>query len=215
MNRKQSSINSEIVLLCERQEIAEFMPVYLKYLFKQGLNLSSVQIINCHAFNDISSIAEKLPLVPGSEQIRKTVFLADAVPGELQKRKSMLNAVRSSTYFSKMEYCAHFFFPGKRSPKRWQQGYFEDMLLQSLDRSVVETGAYQNFYNLTEEYLLCVNNSRGQDKPLCNHSRHLLYGYFAATENFVGMHLGEAALHGAFNLNHSAFDDLKDLLKQL
>lgn len=96
------------MLLCERQEIAEFMPVYLKYLFKQGLNLSSVQIINCHAFNDISSIAEKLPLVPGSEQIRKAVFLADAVPGELQKRKSMLNAVRSSTYFSKMEYCAHF-----------------------------------------------------------------------------------------------------------
>jgi hypothetical protein len=43
---KQSSITGEIILLCERLEIAQFMHAYLRYLFKQGLELPHMQIIN-------------------------------------------------------------------------------------------------------------------------------------------------------------------------
>ena len=47
------------------------------------------------------------------------------------------------------------------------------------------------------------------------YSRNFLYGYFAGTERFVGLRLGEAATKGAFDLNHEGFKDLREFLTRL
>lgn len=205
----QGRVNSEIILLCERLEIAEFMNAYLRYLFRDGVALPAVQIINCHKFSAMKTLIEKIALIDKKQKVRKVIFIADAVPNEVQKRKNFLSAVCSSTYLQKMEYCTHFFFPGKKTAQRWKQGYLEDALLLSLLPSTSESIDYYNLYYMSEDYLLSVKNSRREKLPLENYSRHLLYTYFAGTEKYVGLHLGEAAMQGAFNLNHQVFTDLK------
>lgn len=47
---------------------------------------------------------------------------------------------------------------------------------------------------------------------LTNPSRHLLYTYFAGTEQFVGCNLAEAAKLGAFDFEHEAYAELKKCL---
>lgn len=46
MKQQQSSINEEVLLLCERTDIAQFLYVYIKHLFKKGVAMNNVQIIN-------------------------------------------------------------------------------------------------------------------------------------------------------------------------
>lgn len=107
------------------------------------------------------------------------------------------------------------FFPGKKATKRWQKGYLEDMLLQSLRRESSECSDYYNLYNMSAEYLQSVNCCRGRENRLVNYSRHLLYTYLAGTERYVGMRLGEAALAGAFDLEHPCYASLKECLQGL
>lgn len=60
-----------------------------------------------------------------------------------------------------------------------------------------------------------INNCRGRDNKLLNYNRHFLYAYLAATDKYVGLRLGEAALAGAFNLEYEGFDSLRECLKTL
>ena len=43
---KQSIITGEVLLLCERLDMAQFMHAYLRHLFKQGISLPNMQIVN-------------------------------------------------------------------------------------------------------------------------------------------------------------------------
>ena len=43
---KQSIITGEVLLLCERVEMAQFMHAYLRHLFKQGISLPNMQLEN-------------------------------------------------------------------------------------------------------------------------------------------------------------------------
>ncbi len=213
MNR-QSSITGEILLLCERKEMAQFLHVYLRYLFKQGARLPNMQIVNYQGLDKLGALTKRLWQLEGREAVHTAVFFADAAD-ERERRMRKFFAVRDNTFFKEVEYCTHFFFPGKKSTKRWQKGYLEDLLLQSLRHESAECSDYYNLYNMSAEYLLSVNNSRGSENRLKNYSRHLLYTYLAGTEKYVGMCLGEAALAGAFNLSHPCYDSLKDSLLAL
>lgn len=215
MDKLTSSISSEILVFCERLEIAEFMNAYFKYLLKSGIIFPAIQIINCRSLNKIPSILEKITTLDNQQCVKKVLILADAIPHELQKRKDFLNALGSSKYLRKMGYCKYFFFPGKVSPKRWQQGYLEDMLVKSLVHDNQENQDYYNLLYIIEDYLLSIKNSQMKDKLFTNYSKHLLYTYFSATEKYVGLHLGEAANKGAFSLNHQVFDDLKEYVMEL
>ncbi len=214
MDKQQGSIYGEVLLLCERLEQAQFLHVYLKYLFRRGLSLPPVQIIDCRGLTRLASLAQCLPEMPGSGQVRKAAFFADAA-ADLRSRKEVLAVVRSSTYFRRMECCPHFFFPGRGEGQCWQRGYLEDLLLACLRRETAAEGDYHSLYNIAEEYLACVASQRGMQSKLENHSRHLLYAYFAATEKYVGLRLAEAALQGAFALDSEKFASLRACLEGL
>ena len=90
-----------------------------------------------------------------------------------------------------------------------------DGRLQSLRQESSECSDYYNLYNVSAEYLQTVNCCRGRENGLLNYSRHLLYTYFAGTDRYVGMRLGEAALAGAFDLEHPCYASLKECLQGL
>lgn len=208
---KQSSITGEVLLLCERLEIAQFMHAYLRFLFKQGITLPNMQIINYQGFEKLPALAQRLNRLEGSAQVSKVLFLADA-DDKQSERQQIFFAVRDAAFFAKVKACHYFFFLGRKPNKRWQRGYLEDALWQALEQETAEYNDFYNLHNMSEEYLLLVNNNRGREHRLQNYRRHLLYTYFAATEKYVGLRLGEAALAGAFDLHHRVFDSLRECL---
>lgn len=260
---KQLTINGELLLLCERLEMAQFVHVYLQYLFRQGVNLPPVQLFNYRGLEQLAGLAERLPKIPGSSQVEKILIFADA-QDDLENRKNTILDVRSSRFFRTRDYCAHFFFPGRRTGKRWRNGYLEDLLLETLAEDACEGSDLNNLLNMAREYLMSVermrrivrsevqfvqqfeNNSKAlgcgyadvsskNDAKICmqgiarvftscendssfkftNPSRHLLYTYFAGTEQFVGCSLAEAAKRGAFDFEHERYAELKKCLLEL
>ena len=91
----------------------------------------------------------------------------------------------------------------------------EDLLLPVLKHDTAEVEEFYNLRNITYEFLFSVNNCRGKERRLVNHSRNFLYSYFSGTEKFVGMRLGEAAAKGAFDLEDEGFKDLREFLTGL
>ena len=232
---KQLTINGEILLLCERLEMARFLHVYLQYLFRQGVSLPTLQLLNYRSLEQLSSLAERLPRIVGSKQVQKVIVFADA-QNDLENRRNVLLDLRSSAFFRMREYCAHFFFPGRQYGRRWRHGYLEDLLLETLKIDASKECDFQNLLNMAREYLVSVEQMRKfvQDETdfklklekksgkvdfcdsnsfkLTNPSRHLLYTYFAGTEQFVGCNLAEAAKLGAFDFEHEAYAELKKCL---
>lgn len=232
---KQLTINGEILLLCERLEMARFLHVYLQYLFRQGVSLPTLQLLNYRSLEQLSSLAERLPRIVGSKQVQKVIVFADA-QNDLENRRNVLLDLRSSAFFRTREYCTHFFFPGRQYGRRWRHGYLEDLLLETLKIDASKECDFQNLLNMAREYLVSVEQMRKfvQDETdfklklekksgkvdfcdsnsfkLTNPSRHLLYTYFAGTEQFVGCNLAEAAKLGAFDFEHEAYAELKKCL---
>ncbi len=235
---KQLTINGEILLLCERLEMARLLHVYLQYLFRQGVSLPTLQLLNYRSLEQLPTLAERLPNIAGSRQVRKVVVFADA-QNDLENRRNMLLDLRSSAFFRTREYCAHFFFPGRQAGRRWRHGYLEDLLLETLKKDACDASDFNNLLNMAREYLVSVEQMRKivQDEAdfklklqqkstriafcdssaykLTNPSRHLLYTYFAGTEKYLGCSLAEAAKLGAFDFEHEAYGELQKCLLEL
>ena len=156
---KQLTINGELLLLCERLEMAQFVHVYLQYLFRQGVNLPPVQLFNYRGLEQLAGLAERLPKIPGSSQVEKILIFADA-QDDLDNRKNAILDVRSSCFFRTRDNCAHFFFPGRRTGKRWRNGYLEDLLLETLAADACEGSDLHNLLNMAREYLMSVEQMR-------------------------------------------------------
>lgn len=211
MPKQQLAIHSAILLLCERREIAQFAQAYIQFLHKQGVRLPQLQLLNFHSMEQLPALAQRLPCIPGSERVRRIIVLADA-GNNLEEHRELLDVVRGSAYFSKVLYCTHYFFPGRMQGKRWRQGYLEDLLLQTLRAETASGGDLLNLLNVGREYLLSVDSYRGC--RLNNPSRNLLHAYFAATEKYAGLNVGEAARQGAFDLENKNFACLKQCLEK-
>lgn len=110
---KQSIITGEVLLLCERVEMAQFMHAYLRHLFKQGISLPNMQIVNYQSIDKLDLLTKRLIQLEGREIVQKAVFFADAAD-ERERRMQKFFAVRDNTFFRGVEYCTHFFFPGKK-----------------------------------------------------------------------------------------------------
>lgn len=190
------------------------MHAYLRHLFKQGKQLPNMQIINYQGLEKMQELTLRLCGLEGSARVQKVLFLADA-DEFIDERLQELFAVRDNAFFKNVPCFRHFFFPGLRPTKRWERGYLEDALWQALRHETSEYNEYYNLHNMSAEYLLLVNNNRGREHRLKNYHRHLLYTYFAATEKYVGLRLGEAALAGAFDLQHPVFTSLRESLTAL
>lgn len=205
---KPLTINGELLLLCERLEIARFLHFYVQYLFRQGLVLPALQIINFHELAKLPALAERLPSCDGSEQVHSVIIFADAA-SDLEQRSNIVASVRGKEYFLHRKTSTHFFFPGRQPGKRWRHGYFEDMLMEALKPEAASKEDFLNLINTAREYLLSVNICRRQEQPFVNFNRQLLYAYFAGTEKYAGCNLAQAAALGVFDLEHQTFASLR------
>ena len=92
---KQSIITGEVLLLCERVEMAQFMHAYLRHLFKQGISLPNMQIVNYQSIDKLDLLTKRLIQLEGREIVQKAVFFADAA--DERERRMQKFAVRDNT----------------------------------------------------------------------------------------------------------------------
>lgn len=208
---KQLAIHSDTLLLCERKEIAQFVQVYMEHLQKQKIALPQGQFLVFRSMEQLSALAQRLPSISGNECVRRIIVFADA-SNNLEERRELLEIIRGSDYFSKVPYCTHYFFPGRLPGKRWRHGCLEDVLLQTLREETAAAGELESLLNVGKEYLLSVDNYRRE--KLTNPGRNLLHAYFAATEKYAGLSIGEAARLGAFDLENKNFSCLRQCLEK-
>lgn len=211
MKKQQTNINEEVLLLCERTDIAQFLHVYIRHLFKQGVAMNNVQIINYNGMERLPGVLQRIEKLEGFERVRKALIIADSEENIRSKSQRLGSIIRHSCLV-RLEYCQHYFFPGRRSSRGWNHGYLEDVLLQVLQQESSEECGYYNLYNITADFLLSVNGCRGRERRLKNESRHMLCGYLSGTDKYAGMRIAEAAQFGAFDLDNKKFDSLKQYL---
>lgn len=209
------ALTGEVLLLCERAEQARFLQVYLRFLFQQTCCLlPTLQLLSFQNLAHLGPVLQRLPLLAGSEQVRRLLIFADAGQA-LEQRQQHLLELQSQVPLRKLESSAAYFFPGRQPGRRWRRGYLEDNLWAALRRETSEYNDYYNLSNMSADYLQTVNNGRGREQQLTNYHKHLLYVYLAGTEKYAGLRLEEAAQAGAFDLQHSSFDSLRECLLSL
>lgn len=110
---KQSIITGEVLLLCERLEMAQFMHAYLRHLFKQGISLPNMQIVNYQSIDKLDLLTKRLIQLEGREIVQKAVFFADAAD---ERERRMQKFLRCVTILSLEEWsiARTFSFPAKK-----------------------------------------------------------------------------------------------------
>lgn len=200
---KAPGITSEVLCFCERLEMAQFLQVYFKHLFNQGVDLPQVQILHVREFSKFAAGVERLATYAGASEVRQVLLLADAAHEKMLRKRTL-------------EDIAALWVEPSRVTQFLFTNYLEDVLVASLRQDTAEVCDYYNLHNMCEEYLASVNCHRGKEARLPNYQRNFLYAYFAGTERYAGLKLAECAQLGAFDLQHEAFAKLREkLLKTL
>ena len=207
------AVPQKILVLCERLDIAVFVDVYIKYLRTDGVLIPNVRIINLQCLDNLPQYLQGLEKAEDFSDIGKVLLIADAGIKRLET-EHFLYSVKQHSFLVDFDYDLYL-FPKKSAAGNWSPGFMEDLLVLALKQETSECCYFYNLRNIAHEYIFSVNNSRGQKNRIVNYSRNFLYGYFAGTEKFVGLRLGEAATRGAFDLNHEGFMDLREFLTRL
>lgn len=207
------AVPHRILALCERVDIAAFLDVYLKYLRSQGVVIPEMRIVNLQAIQSLPGFIDKLEQAQVLENIAKIILFADA---GVKRRATEHFIFKTKKYSFLQDFAFEFYlFPQRSEVGNWTPGFLEDVLVPALQQQTAEASDFYNLKNIAHEFVFSVQNSRGKDKRFANYNRHFLYSYFAGTEKFVGLRLGEAAAKGAFDLEHEGFNDLKEFLSSL
>lgn len=207
------AVPKQILVLCERLDIASFVDVYIKYLRTEGVAIPNVRIINLQCLDNLQQYLQGLEKAEDFSDIGKVLLIADAGIKRLET-EHFLYSVKQHSFLVDFDYDLYL-FPKKSAAGNWSPGFMEDLLVPALKQETSECCYFYNLHNIAHEYIFSVNNSRGQKNRIVNYSRNFLYGYFAGTEKFVGLRLGEAATKGAFDLKHEGFNDLRKFLSKL
>ena len=213
-DNKKMRLHCPILLLCERKDIAEFVGAYMRYLFKQGMNLPNLQIINLGNLDELPKFLRYVEENEDISALHKIRVLVDAGTSTRQTQLR-LETIKNESFLASFGDYEYYLFPGKMHTNYWNKGYLEDALVRSLERSSAENAIFENLYNVTQDFMLSVNSCRGLRKHFDNHSRHLLHAYLAGTEHFVGMSVGEATKACAFNLEADDFKSLRKMFEEL
>lgn len=207
------AVPKQILVLCERLDIAAFVDIYIKYLRTDGVAIPNVRIINLQCLDNLPQYMQGLEKAEDFFDIGKVLLIADAGIKRLET-EHFLYSVKQHSFLVDFDY-ELYLFPKKSAAGNWSPGFMEDLLVPALKQETSECCYFYNLHNIAHEYIFSVNNSRGQKNRIVNYSRNFLYGYFAGTEKFVGLRLGEAAAKGAFDLEHEGFKDLREFLTRL
>ena len=206
-------LKEELIVLTETREQALFLEVYRNYLQQQGYSIRKMQLLSFGELVRMEKCLQLLPKMEGFGQVKKLVLIANA-GASWRETMWKLDSVLSHNTFAEELVPRYYLWPGKKG-HYWQKGFFEDLLWETLRERSAEACHYILLRNITEDFLLSVRNSRLEECPLLNESRHKLYAYLAATSRYVGMNLAEAAQAGAFELGSPVWDKLQEFLQEL
>ncbi len=201
------------IILCERLAIAQFIAVYQDFLRRQHIAVASSKLVN---FQNMANLEHNLAVLHKRQELQKAeriLLVADGAPCRREK-ELLIYRVRHRDYLKNCAEFAYYLFPYKSPTGYWQTGYLEDLLLETLLEATAENSHYYALRNIAEDFLLSVDNARGREHRLQNHSRHFLGSYFAGTEKYAGVNMAEAARQGAFALADARFDALQAFLRR-
>ncbi len=210
---RKNVLHCPVLLLCERREIADFVSCYIRFLLERGCSIAKAQVINLGRWEELPRFLQYVAKHEHTELLQKVRLLADAGPSTRVKQLH-LEKIKNDSFLRIFPDFAYYLFPGKEGGRYWRKGYLEDVLLKNLRRESSENAVFENLFNITQDFLLSINSCRGEQLHLQNHSRHTLHAFFAGTEKYVGMSMGEAFLQGAF-AEGEGLTGLRELLEAL
>lgn len=203
-----------IMLLCERQEIAEFLREYIVFLSNKGIQLPKMQIINVGSLEELPAFLNYLQNKNGLENIEKIRLFADA-SNKMRNRTMQVEILKNKSFLKSFKEYSYYLFPTKKESGYWASGYLEDLLIKIIKHDTAEEIDFYNLLNAAQDYLLSINGLRGRERALRNYNRHLLGTFFAGTEAYVGKKLGTIIKEGAFDLDSEELEPLKDFILAL
>ena len=128
---KPKGLNAEILFLCERRELAQFIGGYLRYLRQQGCELPAAQLLQCQSLEQLPRLLAALPEREGFSKVRWLIFLGDAT-NRLRQRLQDLACIEMRSFLKEYAGYRCYLFPGRRVTNHWELGYLEDLLLELL-----------------------------------------------------------------------------------
>ena len=209
---QESFLKASNFILCERLEIAQFMQCYFKHLLGKGMKLPKLQVFNYKELDNLDDFLERILEDENFSDLERVLIFSEVGPKLNAREMAIIKGVNKLTKFSGIE-ANYYLFPGLRTKKRWEFGYLEDALLKALTQESADGIDSFNLRNMAGEYLLSVRLQRGKTARLKNISRNILAAYFAGTEKFLGLKLGEVMALNAFDLDHEVFAPLEGRIK--
>lgn len=154
---KPKGLTAEILFLCERREIAQFISAYLRFLRQQGYELPPAQLAQCGQLENLPQILVELPERDGFDGLRHIIFLGDAT-WRLHKRQRELARVEMRSFLHEFKGYNYYLFPYKRDTHHWELGYLEDLLLKQLRPQIFGGLHYLSVRAMAENF---VDNAAG------------------------------------------------------
>ena len=118
------SVEKQIVVLCERTDIAGFIDFYVKYLRSQGLIIPNLLIVNLRGLDNISQHLKVLES-NGLDNIKKIVLFVDAGTKRCNTELYLFK-VKQHSFLKDFNFDI-FLFPRKSVSGNWMPGFLEDL----------------------------------------------------------------------------------------
>jgi len=212
---KNKTISSPHLILCEGEDTTLFIIYYLKHLRNRESGFEDFLALNFGGNEELPTFLSDLPNYPGYDIAESMTIIRDSEKdhqGSIQAVQSALkNAgfpvpAKPNTVARNNEMKAAFsLFPSLSENDL--NGALEDLLINILK----ENGA-KNLLN-DIQFFLGDLKSKGRSFKWLHKSK--LHTYFSVTNDFVAKKIGEATEAGAFDLECTEMNSLKELLTNI
>ena len=130
------AVPNQILVLCERLDIAAFVDVYIKYLRTEGVAIPNVRIINLQCLDNLPQYLQGLEKAEDFSDIGKVLLIADAGIKRLET-EHFLYSVKQHSFLVDFDY-ELYLFPKKSAAGHWSPGFMEDLLVPALKQETSE-----------------------------------------------------------------------------
>jgi hypothetical protein len=225
------------LIVCEGTDDKEYISVFLCSILehdfsvieknKDDINyfIDKFQIFSVNGVSKIPNFIKGLPVLADFNKIKAIIVICDSESEPQKTETSITSSLREKSLDKK-----HFVIPSgpccftKPEIDKGQHdiaiGYalFPNLIYPgdgALENLCIKTFSSPNFklLELVDNTLETARKINNIDKFKRLH-KNKLYTYLSLTDDFVGMKLGIAARHKAFNLSHIILDPLKNMLSQ-
>ena len=217
---ERDRIKKEKLILCEGRDEENFLIAWLNSdeLSNEPGFSNEIQVLNFEGNSDLSRQLEKYKKMDGFDSLTHLMIIRDAEQDLDGAVKSIQSALSNNGFQVPEESCKWIYdnendlyigfllFPA--CDKNPTAGTLEDLCLKILAKS--DASACMEEVNIFLERL-----EKEHGKNFSHKFKTQLHAYFAVSDDYVGMKIGEAAGAKAFNWSSSELEPLKNFVRNM